>query len=746
MLLKFFQGKKVIVLYDCDAAGESASMKIAYYLKEAGAEVFIADLRNVGLMGDKDDKDITDYFIKRGGSAEELQEKVLDIAYPFTDEMLKQVKNREFPLVDLWDVHDGEYRGKRLSSRVMMIGMPEMIPLGVPSIVEGQCENIWLDEAGKSPCHNCSFRDGESQLWDLNEKELQHVIPLVDHSEDKMNSYIKSRIFHVPKTCPESFFSVFNIISEKKVQKVYLNPDVESESELLGYKDATAFAYVLENEDKMVMANGGRYRIFFKRYTHFNDSTMNLVIDRFENSDNSLNTFEVTEEIMEVLKQFQGHPNEVMNARVDHIKDLIGNQANEMVILATDLVYHSVLDFKFGKEIIKGHPEGIIIGAPNTAKSSVARFIQKYYGMGNFKGVKGDTFAGLVGGAEQANGKKWNIKWGAIPRNNGGMLILDELSGLNREVIKQMTFVRSERIAEITKIAEGRAQAKTRLLWISNPAVMKNGKSRNMTDYTNGVDLTRELVGSNEDIRRFDFIIALPSMGYVSQFGENGEDLEAYSGGISESHRNLVRWAWTRKAHNIKFDHLIAWYIEKENIRMNHRFYDGSDLHIMGNVGAQKLARIAVSVAAMCFSHDGTGENLLVKKEHVDWAVQFIEKCYDNDVFRLPAYVEQEKLMNMTNDEVNAKFAKLASAGDLIIYSLEHQGYCDMRSLQMVSGLSNEDFGTIVNQMVKSYLVRLTGDKLQTTGRFRKALAVYKKHYERKDPKGMSEKVFDTPK
>jgi hypothetical protein len=235
-------------------------------------------------------------------------------------------------------------------------------------------------------------------------------------------------------------------------------------------------------------------------------------------------------------------------------------------------------------------------------------------------------------------------------------------------------------------------------------------------------------------------------MGYVSQFGENGEDLEAYSGGISESHRNLIRWIWTRKAHNIKFDHLIAWYIEKENIRMNHRFYDGSDLHIMGNVGAQKLARIAVSVAAMCFSHDGTGENLLVKKEHVDWAVQFIEKCYDNDVFRLPAYVEQEKLMNMTNDEVNAKFAKLASAGDLIIYSLEHQGYCDMRSLQMVSGLSNEDFGTIVNQMVKSYLVRLTGDKLQTTGRFRKALAVYKKHYERKDPKGMSEKVFDTPK
>ena len=48
-----------------------------------------------------------------------------------------------------------------------------------------------------------------------------------------------------------------------------------------------------------------------------------------------------------------------------------------------------------------------------------------------------------------------------------------------------------------------------------------------------------------------------------------------------------------------------------------------------------KLARITVAVAARTFSTDETGENIIVKKEHVHSAREIVYRCYDNPSFGL---------------------------------------------------------------------------------------------------------------
>jgi 5S rRNA maturation endonuclease (ribonuclease M5) len=71
-----FKGKDVVILYDCDREGQAAASNVVLRaLKTSGA----ASVKNVvlPLKGDKDDKDVTDYFHKRGLTAADLQ-KLID--------------------------------------------------------------------------------------------------------------------------------------------------------------------------------------------------------------------------------------------------------------------------------------------------------------------------------------------------------------------------------------------------------------------------------------------------------------------------------------------------------------------------------------------------------------------------------------------------------------------------------------------------------------------------------------------
>ena len=66
----FFTGRNVNILYDSDTAGRTGAKKVAEALSSVAASVRCVDI--FGDQANKELKDVTDFFVKRGGSKDEL--------------------------------------------------------------------------------------------------------------------------------------------------------------------------------------------------------------------------------------------------------------------------------------------------------------------------------------------------------------------------------------------------------------------------------------------------------------------------------------------------------------------------------------------------------------------------------------------------------------------------------------------------------------------------------------------------
>lgn len=732
MFLGLFKGRDVYIVYDCDDPGKIASRNIAFLLKNAGANVYVVDL---GLTGTKEDKDITDFVMKRGYGAEQLKDRI-DQAVPYTDEMLEQDRAEKFPPVDLWDIANGKYAGRAVTSRVVVAGKYDLA-MQSPSAVEYVCPKA--ETGKKSPCSSCPLgirrnNDEIKSLWWVLEDRPEDVMMLVDKCTNK-NQQMKNlkALLGIPPDCPNG---KLNIKARKDVHKVIFAPDVESENELTGFRAVEQFAYVIGHN----LEDGGRYRVYYKPCAHPLDGhRVYMVVDRVEESDNALNTFEMTEEIKESLKVFQGDPETKMKERMHRARSITGAFSPEMILYALDIMYHSPLEFYYNGRREKGYPEGLIIGDTRTGKSSTATRLLEYYGIGNITSVKRASAAGLLGGAEKLPSGGFRISWGTIPRNHKGIVILDEMSGIPTDVIAALTDVRSSGVATIQKIVKGKAPAKTRLLWMSNTREDGNGNNRPISDYSNGVQIVRELVGTEEDIARFDFIMLIPEPKKLTSPEEDKLNQEKFPAYPRELYRNLIYWVWSRTAEQILWEEGVEEYVWQVAQELNEEF----DTHVklFGAEAWKKLARIAVACAGACFSCSGDGLSIRVRKAHVDWASRFLRSCYDNNIFRLRDYVRERRVYDTTNEAVNTLVAGLIRSYPMVIRTLLQATTPFPRAnLQAISGLDNNQFNSLISQMMSNYLITATSQGFLPTRRLRLAVEAYRQVEDKVYLKPLSQK------
>lgn len=730
IFLRLFKGKKVIICYDCDEAGREASKSIAFLLRETGAEVWIADL---GLKGTKEDKDITDFFIKHEYSKDNFEAK-LGEATKFTDEEYVEIKNKTYPLVDLWDVPEGRNSGKRLSSRVIMMGKFST-PMETPSAIQYECH--YASKGEDENCNGCPFKEESEKWWVLDDDHLKDVLYLAEVNEAPQNKQIDKLLYRNP-SCPSP--PRHHVRERKHVTKVIFSPDVDTESELSGFRAAEQHAYVIG----LNLEDGQRYRVFFKRYAHPNDKQkIVMIVDRVEDSDNSTSMFRITPDILAELTQFQGHPEEVMEKRFELAKEVVGTFAHDMVVASTNIMFHSPLEFRYGGSYEKGYPEALIIGESRTGKTKTAKRLENFYRLGNFTAVRNASTAGLLGGADRLPSGEFRISWGKIPLNHKGLIVLDEMSGISKDVMATLTDMRSEGVALIDKIVKGKAPARTRMLWISNPRTNHDGNSKGIDEYQNGIRIVLDLVGSDEDIARFDFVYILPADDDLIPPRFEDEEIEKSLANRIDylPYHHLIQWAWSRKSNQVKFDKAIDRYIWSVAQQLNDKYR--TKVKLLGPEAHLKLARIAVSCAVMCFSHDGTGETILVKKEHVDWAESFLLKCYDNEVFQLARYVEQERKLTTLTDEVIIETAKLLKKYPVVIKLLLEQEECPHYNLKTMSGISEEEYKYLTSTMYNIGLLTSTTRGVSATKRLKRALTAIQKN---EIPKTKFKTMDDKPK
>lgn len=323
------------------------------------------------------------------------------------------------------------------------------------------------------------------------------------------------------------------------------------------------------------------------------------------------------------------------------------------------MVAHSVLKFNFkGRPVTRGWVEAMIAGDTKCGKTEVAEKMAAFLGLPKPILCEAASFAGVVGGVKDVGGK-FSIAWGALPRLDRRMAVLDEVTGLTTDQISQMSGMRSSGVAQLVKIESEKAMARTRKLWLANPRTDRN---RRVTTYPYGVMVLPEIIGRAEDISRFDTALVASSEDVPLEMLNVKERKQVAHKHTSEAAKAILAWAWTRAADQVTWDRGVEDLVLDEAIRQS-RIYSSQIPLVEPGEQRFRIARIAVALAARFHSADKTGQLIVVKREHVQLAVYFMEGLYASPTTGYLAFSQSkaDAERSLDTDKVMGMLAQLES-------------------------------------------------------------------------------------
>jgi hypothetical protein len=379
-----------------------------------------------------------------------------------------------------------------------------------------------------------------------------------------------------------------------------------------------------------------------------------------------------------------------------------------------DLWYHTPKAFNFGyMKNIKGYLDGLIITESRVGKSSTSQELSKVYGLGAIASLAGSaaTPAGLIGGSVKT-GSSSQIRPGLIPRQHNKAIIFEELAKAKYTLIPELTDVRSSGLVRINRsTGDLTLPASVRILFLTNPKTASDGILRPILAYPNGIELIKPLIGTVEDIARFDFIYILGQLP-----GEIDPLWEPPEGFTEEDLQTRIRWVWSRSPDQIVLSKDVTQYIVDISKQLN-RDYECS-VKIFSTETWKKLARLAIAVAAYMVSTDGTFQNIIVEKKHVDIAHKLLVSIYDNSTFKLREFVQEErKTLECTLGDIEIIKEKIKRFPTMMIY-LENNNNIAKNTLFTISGTDQVVFNSVIQDLSKHNMIQLTRDNIYCNPKF----------------------------
>lgn len=617
---KLFKGKIVYVCHDCDETGQDANRRVARSLRKVAADVRI--IRLPYPITEKHGKDLTDWWLEHDSDIDEFK-RLLEEALPY-EPGAEEPERLDPHDASVLDALDSRRVGRALRLTVTIKGKRDP-GYSVPRRALYQCTR----DKGQV-CNVCPmFATGEE------ERVIAGSDPVILELMDSTNLQIRD-ILRRSSGIPKCEKLTIDVREYQAVEVLYARPSVDhmNGSGAGDYKNLKLTSVgrhdtMPNNTVRVVGALHPDPRKQLNEFLAWDVAQMETTLDRFE----------MTGEVARRLRKFQPRAGErpLMKLRriaddlADHVTKIYGRP--EMHALM-DLTFHSVVSFNFGgKRVHRGWIDSVVVGDTRTGKSEAATRLSAFYRAGEVVSCEAASFAGIIGGLQQYGAtKEWAISWGSIPINDRRLVVLDEAGGLTPEEIAAMSSVRSSGIAELTKIQQERTYARTRLIWLANP---RNGR---MQDYTYGVQALQPLIGNAEDIARFDLAMTV-RFGEVPSDVINREHTPGRQRYTSEDCATLLRWAWSRTSDQVVWGRGAERAVYYAARQMGRRYVEDPPLIQVANV-REKLARVAVALAARLFSTDESCERIIVTREHVKDAVSFIDRVYGMRGF---GYAERSK-------------------------------------------------------------------------------------------------------
>jgi hypothetical protein len=560
---------------------------------------------------------------------------------------------------------------------------------------------------------------GEYIDWELNPKQCDGLLYLIDNNlkQAQINENIRKFIINKPT---ERNLDI-KIQEEVTVYKVSVT-DLFETSE----KDVQPMEYVGYSIG-MKLESGKKYQIKYKLTPHplHGNQLMMIILSATQASD-SLSNFKLDEKTinnLKIIQNLEGSVKEKINQLVEMNKAFIGYNGINDLIEIIDLSFNTPLRFNFGKiKNIRGYLDTLIIGESRTGKSSTAEAFRNLYGLGTFTSLAGNsaTIPGLVGGSSKSTSGNMQTRAGVIPQNHTGLIVFEEFGKSNKDVLKELTDIRSSNEVRIARVSGTTVlPALVRMIALTNTKT--NGEIKPIASYPNGISIITELVPTAEDIARYDIILILAQTGEL----EIDPLWEPITPLPRQCYKDRIRWIWTRTADQIiKTPELERYIIEQSN-NLNKKY--PSHIKLFGTEAWKKISRIAQAVAGYTVSASEDFQSIIVTKEHVDYAVDLLQRIYDNPVFKFKEYVEMEMRYRNIDEEAVASLQLIFNKYPNLVLQLEQQVETTRPMLESTTGLETQELRKGLQLLTKSYFIKVDNTTIIPSERFRKAINLINK-------------------
>lgn len=713
--LENFRNRNVYIVYDNDDAGKNGAKKLYKQLIDY-CNVFIT---NISSVCKEEKEDISDFFNKYNKSREDFIYILENNSRQLTQNELKDIKTKtSLNFSKLSDNIKNSIIKRNVRSSLQIIATC-LDTFAIPEYAIFKLKDGI--ESDKRKTVSWFLKDSSGNFLELMEGKIKTKdIPDILASICKL---------------PKKWYDFYNLElgKEKTIYKCVVTDEVkDNEEEKTNETTIDLYSFI-------PLEIGNCYDLDYKLFPHPREGqkliavATNIRQTNYEfdkNNDEylkSLDKFKVTTTINDKI-------NELYESARCHISPH-SHYLDKKMWFMMDLVFNSPLDITYNGKI-RGALDIFILGDTRTGKSEASKNLTKLYDFGEVIPLKTATVASLIGGTDE---RLKRTKLGALPRHHKELAVLEEFSGAPADFIKSLTEIRSSNIVKIYRVAgEVKAPCKLRMITISNPIAYGTNLAQ-LISYPNGIEPLNELIKSPEDIARYDAFMLITQQPLLDP-NQNGlkEELK-----IDEAcYKVKSKWIKSLKSENVIISEELGNYIFSKSLELNNIF--SCSFPVFGSETNKKIARLSSALACMlCNTVDY--ENIIVTKEHVDVIVNFLKSIYDNNVFRLKDFAEEEKSFNIVVDKDTALLNDMYPKNVTLIDFLANNSRVGRNELVTISGLNKDNFTKVFNLLASRKFVKLDREQVIPTIKFRKTYRLLNKDFNLYDTENINpnKSMFD---
>ena len=688
--------KRIFIAYDNDDAGRLATQYLVENLRK-DVELWVIDWPATFM----DKGDVTDIFTKDKISKEEFMA------------LFKPVEEAEdAPIIPLAYSSNAKYAGRRLKIPVLIAGK-ESAPYVVPMSVCISCSET---DKEKKVCETCALVT-KKRIDIQMTSTTPLLLKLVDVTDMIQRDTLKKIVGCNPK-CP---YSDYKVLEYGNLETIHMIPKADANFGFSLRQEYVARSGYLIGSN---IPTNKRYTMIGYMHADPRSQKATYIFDKVVPEKDLLDELEITPELHENLKIFQCAEGQNVTQKFEEIHaDLERNVTyiwnRKKVAYAVDLVYHTAISFTFQEQPVKrGWAECLIIGDSGQAKTTLVERLMVHYKSGELLSGESAKRTGLIYSIQQSGSKsQWTLMWGAMPLNDGGLLTIDELSGMPEDDLAKMSDVRSSGIAKATGVVTAETTSRTRIIFISNP---RNGRQLKAENY--GVSAILKLFGKAEDVRRLDFAVAVTSGEVESNIvNRSTSDMpvveHVYTTDLCKAR---VMWAWSRRPEQVIFTPEATTAILNAAEAMGNRYTSRIPL-VEPADQRLKIARLAVSAAACVYSTDD-GTNIVIKPEHVLFVVEYLYSIYDSKSLGYDRFSADEFENSDTTDAAMMRLRRdflaipFASRDFMeVIKALYQMPYFNRNTLEDATGLERDELKDLIYFLHSNSIIEKAGADYKRT-------------------------------